>query len=129
MSVYVTFGKYKNYSCERVLAEDPSYCEWVLRTESLNPSFIEAQEELRRLMGRNRQEVRKEQKSQLPWWDVLCCTPTDSNDVVKASWRKLMSQYHPDKCSGLGVELKELADKKSQEINRAYEQFMLARGL
>jgi DnaJ-domain-containing protein 1 len=32
-----------------------------------------------------------------------------------------MSQYHPDKVAHLGTELQDLATKKAQEFNKAYD--------
>jgi DnaJ-domain-containing protein 1 len=34
-----------------------------------------------------------------------------------------MTEYHPDKVASLGPELRALAEKKSKEINAAYEFF------
>ena len=45
---------------------------------------------------------------------------------VRKAYRRLMTQYHPDKVARLGPELRELALRKSQEINRAYQ--MLSEG-
>jgi len=44
-----------------------------------------------------------------------------SKEEVKTAYKKLMNEYHPDKVESLGVELRELAQKKSLEINKAYE--------
>lgn len=40
---------------------------------------------------------------------------------LKKKYIELITQYHPDKVSGLGLELVKLAEKKSKEINQAYE--------
>jgi DnaJ-domain-containing protein 1 len=48
-----------------------------------------------------------------------------TTDELRAAYRQRMSQYHPDKVSGLGPELRELAESKSKEINRAFD--LLAR--
>lgn len=44
---------------------------------------------------------------------------------LQAAYRQRMSQYHPDKVSNLGPELRELAESKSKEINQAFD--LLAR--
>jgi len=53
--------------------------------------------------------------------------------VTKATIRKkyieLISQYHPDKVAELGPELIELAEKKTKQINAAYEWFKQKHGL
>lgn len=48
-----------------------------------------------------------------------------TTDQLRAAYRQRMSQYHPDKVSKLGIELQELAETKSKEINRAFD--LLAR--
>lgn len=40
---------------------------------------------------------------------------------IRKQYLELISQYHPDKVDGLGPELKELANKKTKEINSAYQ--------
>ncbi len=42
---------------------------------------------------------------------------------VKASWRALVTQYHPDKVCHLGPKLREVAEKEMKDINVAYEFF------
>ena len=42
---------------------------------------------------------------------------------IKATYRNAIAQYHPDKVSSLGPEIREVADKKAKEINQAYEFF------
>jgi hypothetical protein len=42
---------------------------------------------------------------------------------VKATYRIAIAQYHPDKVSALGFEIREVAEKKAKEINQAYEHF------
>ncbi len=43
---------------------------------------------------------------------------------IKAALRKRIRQYHPDRVASMGVELRDLAHRKSQEITRAYSQLM-----
>lgn len=40
---------------------------------------------------------------------------------IHAAYLSRMKQYHPDQVAHLGPELRELAHRKAQEINRAYE--------
>lgn len=40
---------------------------------------------------------------------------------IKAAYRKLSMQYHPDKVGHLGDEFKKVAEEKMKEINNAYE--------
>ena len=53
-----------------------------------------------------------------------------SDAEVKKAYRKLVSQYHPDKLisRGLPEEMMELAKTRVREINTAYDQIKQARG-
>lgn len=62
------------------------------------------------------------------WHEVLNVSPSASPEEIRAAYRSLMSQYHPDKVAGLGEGLRELAERKAKEINRAYEHAMAVRG-
>lgn len=42
---------------------------------------------------------------------------------IKGRYRDLVHKYHPDKVSHLGEEFQDLAHRKFQEINQAYEYF------
>ena len=46
----------------------------------------------------------------------------DATDAeVDQAYRRLMSQYHPDKVAGAAPELRAQAEKKAREINAAYD--------
>lgn len=55
-------------------------------------------------------------------YEVLGIGPSASQDEIKAAYRKLANQYHPDKVVHLGEELQALADQRFKEIQKAYEQ-------
>lgn len=42
---------------------------------------------------------------------------------IRKRYKELISQYHPDRVHNLGEDLKELAEKKTKELNEAYEFF------
>ena len=63
-----------------------------------------------------------------PWWRVLNLSPSASDNEIRTAYRSLISQYHPDKVASLGPELRALAEKKSKQITRAYQDAMLANG-
>ena len=64
-----------------------------------------------------------------PWHVVLNVPATATVDEVRQAYKILMSQYHPDKVASLGDELKALAERKSKEINAAYEQAIRTHGV
>ncbi len=51
---------------------------------------------------------------------VLGVSPTATDDEIKAAYRKLAKQYHPDNFAG--NPLGDKAEEKMKEINAAYEQ-------
>jgi DnaJ like chaperone protein len=60
------------------------------------------------------------------WFDVLLVAPSASADEIKQAYRRRMAEYHPDKVSQLGVDLRLLADAKTKEINIAYQEAIKA---
>ncbi len=59
---------------------------------------------------------------QAPWHQVLGVSPKATRSEIAGAYRALISQYHPDKVTRLGPEIRAVAERKSAEINRAYEQ-------
>ena len=57
------------------------------------------------------------------YYSILECTISDSNDVIKNNYRKLVKDFHPDMISGkdLPKPFIEFANKKFNEIQTAYE--------
>jgi DnaJ-domain-containing protein 1 len=62
------------------------------------------------------------------WHQVLNVDPTANVEEIHGAYRRLISQYHPDKVEHLGPELKELAARKAQEITVAYQAALAAKG-
>ena len=62
------------------------------------------------------------------WTRVLELPAEASLDEIREAYRRLMSQYHPDKVASLGRELRELAEAKSKEISVAYQEALAERG-
>lgn len=56
-------------------------------------------------------------------YEALGVTSSTSDADIKKAYRKLMSQYHPDKLVGQGVpeEMVKVATERSQEIQAAYD--------
>ena len=74
------------------------------------------------------EQNRKEENAESTWYEILNVPPDATAAEIRHAYRTLMSQYHPDKVANLGDELKTVADRKSKEINVAYEQAMRQRG-
>ncbi|MBS0388440.1 MAG: J domain-containing protein [Proteobacteria bacterium] len=62
-----------------------------------------------------------------PWHRVLGVSAQATRAEIASAYRALISQYHPDKVTRLGPEIRAVAERKSAEINRAYEQALRAR--
>lgn len=62
---------------------------------------------------------------------VLGCSSSDSNDKLKKSYRKLVSEYHPDKISskGLPEEFQEVSKVKFIEIQNAWDKIRKERNI
>ena len=62
---------------------------------------------------------------------VLRCQSSDSNATIKKQYRLLIKKYHPDfiHSKDLDESFIEFANKKLQEVNRAYETIKKERGL
>ena len=54
-------------------------------------------------------------------YEVLGLKNTASLEEIKTAYRRLASQYHPDKVSHLGEEFRVLAEIKFKEIQEAYQ--------
>ncbi|MGI6253326.1 MAG: J domain-containing protein [Aminivibrio sp.] len=63
-------------------------------------------------------------------YEVLGCSPSASDDEIKRRYRELLAKYHPDKFIGqnLDEEFVELASRKFQEIQEAYDALRTRRG-
>jgi DnaJ like chaperone protein len=55
-------------------------------------------------------------------YKVLNCTPDSSNEEIKANYKKLVKEFHPDTIisKGLPEEFIEFASKRFQEIHESY---------
>ncbi|HEU0198194.1 MAG TPA: co-chaperone DjlA [Nevskiaceae bacterium] len=60
---------------------------------------------------------------------VIGVDASDSDDTIKRAYRKLMSENHPDKLAakGLPESMREMAERKTQEITAAYRTIEEAR--
>ncbi len=51
---------------------------------------------------------------------VLGVAPGASLDEIRRAYRRAVQQYHPDQLAHLAPELRELAERRTKEINAAY---------
>lgn len=65
------------------------------------------------------------------YYAVLGCTDSDTDENIKKQYRKLVSEYHPDKiiAKGLPDEFIKFANDKFNEIQEAYEAVKKERGI
>lgn len=55
------------------------------------------------------------------YYEILGLSPGAPFEQVKAAYRKLSMQYHPDKVNHLGEEFRRVAEEKMKELNEAYQ--------
>jgi DnaJ like chaperone protein len=65
------------------------------------------------------------------YYRVLNCTPQSSNQEIKANYKKLVKDFHPDTIisKGLPEEFTQFATERFREIQGAYEQIRQERNL
>lgn len=62
-------------------------------------------------------------------YDILEIIPEASDEEVKKAYRRLAVEYHPDKVSHLGEDIRKAATEKFQNLSAAYEQIKRQRGI
>ena len=60
-------------------------------------------------------------------YGVLGLTDEASDAEVDQAYRRLMSQYHPDRMAGAADELRRQAEARAREINAAYDRIKTLR--
>ena len=90
-----------------------------------------ANERIKRAEQRTKEAQRAQQRAEAeaaaakaaPEFDpheILGVEKTASPAEIKATYRKLVAQYHPDKAPGTTEEIRKLAEEKFKDIQRAY---------
>ena len=64
-------------------------------------------------------------------YHLVCINPESTYHEVKRAYRKLMNEHHPDKlvAKGLPPEMMEIANRKAQDIQAAYDRVKSERGM
>ena len=73
-----------------------------------------------RNQNNHQQENFQKQQYSLDAYKILEINENSNIEEIKAAYKKKIKEYHPDRLSGLGAELQQIAHQKTQEINSAY---------
>jgi hypothetical protein len=60
---------------------------------------------------------------------ILGVARAASNDTVESAYRRLMSEYHPDRVATAAPEIRALAETRARALNQAYDAIKRERGL
>ena len=55
------------------------------------------------------------------WFEVLEIPESSLREEIVAAYKRRIRQYHPDLVARMGPELRELAERRSRQINAAYD--------
>ena len=61
-------------------------------------------------------------------WAELGLIPDATDEEVEQAYRRLISQYHPDRFAGAAPELRAEAERRARAINAAYDRIRSLRG-
>jgi DnaJ like chaperone protein len=84
------------------------------------PEFEQRSFEARYRTGRQAPAASR-QREEERYYETLGLKPGADFTEIRAAYRKLSMQYHPDKVGHLGDEFKKVAEDKMKELNVAYE--------
>jgi DnaJ-domain-containing protein 1 len=77
---------------------------------------------------KQRSPVHEEEHIPTSWFHILEVSESATAGEISAAYKKIISQYHPDKVATLGKDLRALAELKSKQINAAYDYALKLRG-
>ena len=70
---------------------------------------------------------RKRKRDRDETYSTLGLTRDAADDEVERAYRRLVSQYHPDKVANAAEEIRQLAERRMRDINTAYEAILRER--
>jgi DnaJ-domain-containing protein 1 len=90
--------------------------------------FMRGVNEVRRDRSRDQAKHQGEEENRVPkdhesiksWHEVLEVSPSAGTQQIKVAYRQMIVLYHPDRVNNLGVELQNIAEIRTKEINEAY---------
>lgn len=53
-------------------------------------------------------------------YEILGVKPDSDFETIKSTYKLRQKEYHPDRVASLGSELRDLAERKTKEINEAF---------
>lgn len=101
----------------------------VLRYPAGNVEYLKTKYGHRQNQGGGYSPASNAEESLTVAYSVLGCSATDGDDIIKTKYKKLIKEYHPDVIAskGLPEEFIEFANKKFDQIQKAYDTIKKAR--
>lgn len=53
--------------------------------------------------------------------EILGVAPTASQNDIRAAYQRLVQENHPDRVATMSQEIRDLAERRTKEINQAYD--------
>lgn len=69
------------------------------------------------------EEIKYDENTEEYFYSILNINRNSTIEDIKKAYKEEIRKYHPDKVEHLGNEFKEIAEKKSKDINKAYNYF------
>ena len=87
--------------------------------------YRDLRDQLRSQDSKKRPKSKKAMASDTAY-ETLGISPGATLKEIKTAYQKLVQQYHPDRVTDMGPELREVAEARTKEINAAYEELKRA---
>lgn len=76
--------------------------------------------------GEGRTRTYRAADGERPPHEVLGVAASATQEEIRAAYQRLMRENHPDRVADMSPEIRELAETRSKEINRAYDRLRRA---